>query len=343
MSRETLETLNTKTLIGYTEKRGKAWHWRADLQGAEPNHYEGPVPVEDVRRRLIDSWHPIETRLTHTALTEDGVISLESPSVKGYVRSDDHTEVSVVGIDRALHAYEEWLLENLEVITLTELKIASAIQVKNGAVMSVSLEMEDTFEVGSTGVQFRPWLAAITSLDASYATTYKQGNTNIVCDNTQHAFFAQRTPEVFKVRHTKNSHLRIEDARKALHLVELTAGQFDQQVRRLTSEPVSDAQFREFSKAWSAPTMPNPSDRSKTIASNKQTELLKLWKFDDRVAPWSGTAWGVVQAVNTYDQHIGTAKGGSRLERNTIKALSGGFEKLDAATYSLLQKTLVHA
>jgi hypothetical protein len=30
MSRETLTQLNTQTLIGYTSKRDRAWHYRAD-------------------------------------------------------------------------------------------------------------------------------------------------------------------------------------------------------------------------------------------------------------------------------------------------------------------------
>ena len=34
MSRETLAQLNTQTLIGYTSKRGQAWHYCADHQGA---------------------------------------------------------------------------------------------------------------------------------------------------------------------------------------------------------------------------------------------------------------------------------------------------------------------
>ena len=57
MSRETLTHLNTQTLIGYTSKRGQAWHYRADYQGAEPNHYEHAIPVADVRRRLF-CWSP---------------------------------------------------------------------------------------------------------------------------------------------------------------------------------------------------------------------------------------------------------------------------------------------
>ena len=33
MSRETLQHLNTNVLIGHTEQRGTAWHYRAEEQG----------------------------------------------------------------------------------------------------------------------------------------------------------------------------------------------------------------------------------------------------------------------------------------------------------------------
>ena len=53
MSRETLQHLNTNTLIGFTDKRGHAWHYREEHQGGESNHYPGPVPVNDILRRLF--------------------------------------------------------------------------------------------------------------------------------------------------------------------------------------------------------------------------------------------------------------------------------------------------
>jgi hypothetical protein len=55
MSKETLQHLNTNTLIGNTDARGHAWHYRAEQQGTETNHYPGPIPVADVQRRLF-SW-----------------------------------------------------------------------------------------------------------------------------------------------------------------------------------------------------------------------------------------------------------------------------------------------
>lgn len=57
MSRETSEWLNRNVLVGFTDKRGNAWHYKADDQGDEPNHYPGPVPVADVGR-VGPRWLP---------------------------------------------------------------------------------------------------------------------------------------------------------------------------------------------------------------------------------------------------------------------------------------------
>ena len=55
MSKETMEWLNSNILVGFTAERGNAWHYRADLQGTEPNHYEGAIPTDDILRRLF-AW-----------------------------------------------------------------------------------------------------------------------------------------------------------------------------------------------------------------------------------------------------------------------------------------------
>src|SRR3954466_6274520 len=62
MSNETLQHLNTNTLIGNTDARGHAWHYRAEEQGDETDHYPGPIPVVDVERRLF-SWEAVSRRV----------------------------------------------------------------------------------------------------------------------------------------------------------------------------------------------------------------------------------------------------------------------------------------
>ena len=78
MSQETSQWLNTRTLIGFTDKRGNAWHYRADEQGTEPNHYPLAIPTEDVRRRLF-GWTHAEGDVSATYLGANGFETISDP------------------------------------------------------------------------------------------------------------------------------------------------------------------------------------------------------------------------------------------------------------------------
>ena len=58
------------------------------------------------------------------------------------------------------------------------------------------------------------------------------------------------------------------------------------------------------------------------------------------VTPWKGTAFGVVQAVNTHAHHYATVRGATRPERNMVRAVSGGVDTLDIGTLATLNKVL---
>jgi len=64
-----------------------------------------------------------------------------------------------------------------------------------------------------------------------------------------------------------------------------------------------------------------------------------LYRSDPRVAPWAGTAHGVLQAVNTYEHHEGVVRG-ERAERNGLKTITGDFGRLDRTTWKTLTAIL---
>ena len=70
--------------------------------------------------------------------------------------------------------------------------------------------------------------------------------------------------------------------------------------------------------------------------------LNRLYRHDTRVAPWAGTAHGVLQAVNTYEHHENTVRGATRAERNMLRTVTGDFSALDRATWTTLQLALSH-
>jgi phage/plasmid-like protein (TIGR03299 family) len=366
MSRETLQWLNTQTLIGYTARRGTAWHYRAGEQGGEPNHYEGPVPVADVRRRLF-SWTAVEGEITATALTPHGVVQGSDPDRKAVMRSDTGAILGVFRRGYRPHQYEQWLVQAVETILDADLCIGSAGLLRGGAQAWVQVELADTLH-GAQGVAFRPFLTAATSLDGSLASTYLTGVQVVVCDNTLSAALGESGAQRIRVKHSSRSLGRITDVRQALGIVHRTADAFTTQLERLLAESVSDDRFRRFVDAWTSPTAPDAphssvpvastastaspgresgrdlaragagrvSGRSVTLARAKADDLWRLWRHDERVAPWAGTAYGVLAAVNTYTHHHATVRGATRAERNAGRVITGGHDTLDRHTLDVL-------
>jgi hypothetical protein len=80
--------------------------------------------------------------------------------------------------------------------------------------------------------------------------------------------------------------------------------------------------------------------RSLTMADKKRDTLNRLYRHDPRVAPWAGTAHGVLQAINTFEHYEATVRGASRSERNMLRTINGDFGQLDRATWNTLERVL---
>lgn len=361
MSRETSEWLNQNTLIGFTAKRGNAWHYRASDVGTTPaelyplanshlnagqlvatNHYKGAVPVADVNSRLF-GWDAVQVNLFADVAD---ILGVDGPKYKrvnkrvGWYRSDNLEELGFPSPGWTAHPYSQWLIETTEQITDGELDIASAGLLKGGAQAWVSYEVPDTITTPE-GVDFRPQLLATTSFDGSLATTYKRATTLVVCDNTLAAALGEAKDQQIKIMHSKYSHMKLIDARSALQIIHTSADLMSAEIKALCEQAVTEAEWSKFLDAY----VPVPEDkgRGKTMAENKRETLTNLWSHDQRVAPWRGTAFGVLQAANTWFHHAQVVRGATRPERNMDNMISGRTEKHDVAVLDTLHKVLTPA
>lgn len=360
MSAETSQWLNQNTLIGLTAQRGHAWHYRASDQGVEPNHYDGFVPVEDVERRLF-SWEPGERTVAvvlkgeHPGATvtypviENGVPVMysvvEIPDRKAITRDDTEDVLGIFSDGYAPHGYQQWLIENIGRLLSTgvdEVGIGSAGLLRNGAQAWVQVQVPEAIEVG--GTLLLPYLTAATSLDGSMATTYLTGSDVVVCDNTLSAAALTATSKI-KLRHSRNSTLRLGEARSELEIMFAAADEMVAAVDRLQNTPVTNEQFAKVREALD----PRPAaDKEGTSAparwDTRQGKLIDLWTKDERVTPWAGTAWGVLMAFNTYGQHEQTFRKtkltGSRAESNMVKNIQGKLEQADRKVLDALGAVL---
>ena len=352
MSQESSEWLNQNVLVGFTSKRGNAWHYRASDQGDEPNHYELAIPVEDVERRLF-YWEAKEFPVTITVPTNTsdvdiaGVDALTGAAYKhvpvgdykAIGRSDTNEVFRMFKTSYAIHQYREWLLHTVaNLIDDDELSVASAGLLQNGGVAWVSVELPENLETPQ-GFTIRPQLLATTSHNGTLATTFKQTATAVVCDNTL-SWGLQDAGQVSRTRHTTNSGFRLQSVREALDIVHVAGDEMMAEIERLSNIKVDNYQFdRIIKRLVPVPSLESSNQAGVTRAENKTERLRSLWTGDPRVAPWKGTALGVVQAWNTYGHHY-TGKAEKRAERNMVNALNGTTSKADKFVLDAVLETV---
>lgn len=337
MSKENTHWLNNNVLVGFTEKRGNAWHYRADAQGDESNHYDGAIPVADVIRRLFH-WEPVSCRMGYEVGKLLGAeADVWKPTSQGrqvIVRSDTLEELGVFKDSYNVHPYRQWLVERIHQIN-DKLQIGQAGLLRGGAVAWVSFEVPENFST-SVGVDFRPQLIATTSCNGSIATTYKRVSTIVVCDNTLSLALSERHGQVLKVRHSRHSDKALNA--KIIDAAELVSAEVEtvtQQLEGLAQWTVTEAEWSKFLDEYVP--MPEDKGRGRTQAENKRERLNTLWNNDVRVSPWRGTALGVLQAGNTWLHHESSVRNAShRAERNLTNALEGMTEKHDTNVLALL-------
>jgi len=355
MTREKLEDLAANTRVGFTLKRGNAWHYRVGDPNSARNHFEGAVPMESALE--LFAWDAVRCELFVKAPEgftpppveiEPGVFVdnpageyLLVPGRQAVMHNGTGTVFGVFMGGYDIHQYRDWLLQRVSNLLDDQLAIGSCGTLKLGAQAWVSVEVPENITTPE-GVVFRPNLLACTSHDGSLATTFKRVVTNVVCDNTLAAGLGE-VGQQLKIKHSRYSHLRLNEARDALALVYTIADDFAAEVAALTRLDVSDKAWSAFIEAHSPLVDEKGKEktgRSLTMATNERESLTQLWNHDNRVSPWHGTAFGVLQAVNTYTHHIQTVRNSPRPERNMSNAITGKTDALDKATVSELMKVL---
>ena len=336
MSTETSEWLNQNVLVGYTETRGNAWHYRASDQGEESNHYESAIPLEDVKRRLFH-WQaescPVFIKVGSTIDDATGIDDEGNPFKM--VQVEDRQAVVHGTTKKVFNIFKDGykthqfdtLLDMASNIIDDSINIGSAGLLKDGAIGWVSIEMPESIEVVE-GFSVRSHLILTTSHNGTLATTIKPVDTFVVCDNT-HVQAMSEDGAQFKARHSKYSNMKITNVKEALGFVHRLTESASVEVNRLVDWKVTDDQFKRIiANLCAIPNLEDSSQTAVTKAENRRSAIVNLYKEDSRVAPWAGTALGVLQAFNTYNHHFGgdVAK---RTERNMMNVLSGKTEQSD--------------
>lgn len=345
MSKHTNEYLHRNMRVGFGHR---AWWYKEAIEKALSiaSHYAGAVPLAEVRR-LFDTVKPVRSSVTHTYTDSEGNTQVVRDTRNaGVVNSVDGSIFGTFSNGSEWRSFSEDLLDNIRDLTSGSVDIGSCGLLDFGARAFLSLEIPETLHNDKTGISYRPRLLAATALDGSLATTYKRVNILPVCDNTLAIGLAENG-ETVKVKHTKNSGLRLATAAETLAILSTTADEIDSELVALVETPFTDEQFDAFLNEI-CPVTADSSKHAVTHAEKRRDAYLALWRNDNRVSPWRGTLFGALQADNTYRQHVAIRRGAGedgdrdamRAERNMTDVLTGKSMEADKATMVTLRRVL---
>lgn len=353
MSKHSAEYLHENERVGFGRK---AWWFSSVIEkalkaaGKPASHYTKAVPLAEVRR-LLGSVKVTSGQLFTTYTDANG----EKQSVQDTDRQVI-LNAATGDIFGVFKQGSEWpdhtrLVDSISALVggAGDLGIQTCGLLDFGARAYVSVGIPSDMTIEKVGITYRPNLIAAQALDGSLSETYMRTITVPLCDNTLSACLSESGDKI-KVKHTKNASLKIKDAREALDILAQTADTFSAEVIALSEMKVTDKK-RDAVLDVLIP-MPTEEGRGLTMATNKRDAILALLANDPRVSPWAGTGWGMVQAFNTYGQHVAIRRGAGkdesavnavRFDRNMRDVLTGKTQESDLLVVETLTKVLSNA
>jgi phage/plasmid-like protein (TIGR03299 family) len=336
-------------LIGNTAKRTVAGggYWMG--QGQVKASYEDAIPVGDVYSQLLD-WTPQEVPNANLIPVDLGDADLILGGMpyrvavredhKAIVRSDTKASLGVFK-----HGYDSSAYNRMVQFTQDALQghlpIWNAGLLRGGAQFFLTVGMDETMHDDKSGLDFLPYVMFHSSLDGSLANTWVPGSQIAQCDNQ---FAGMRKNAKDRIVRFKRSRFslsdeRIRDLRGALAVIELEAQATTDFIHTAVEVPLSRSQWIKVLDI-KVPLPPAENKAGYTRAQHLRQEIDALYQLSPMVEPWTGTAFGAVQAFNTYNNRNKPARGALKIERVFEQVLRGTLAEQDTNTVSALNRVL---
>lgn len=332
----------------------------ADTRGTTPfgQNYPGAIPFADAENLLTFPVISVPVTIQVPDTDKNGRAITKTVPVtdprgnarQAYYRPDTGTTLGIHGTGHTAHPYTDFLLRRVSNVLGDSLVIGGVSLLRGGAAAFVQIESPDEVNIG--GEAFRPFISAFTSLDGTLATTYGYGSMRLMCANMISGLIREaRKGANFKQKHTRHSlsNLNVENARQALEMINRETEIFATTVESLMAQKVTPTDWAAFLDVH----VPLPAvketkgggpGRGYTMAESKREDLSRLFYRDERIGTATGTAWGVLQADNTWRLWESQVKGSvARHERNVGDLLGGRIESGDRLALANLDTAMAVA
>lgn len=338
--------------IGGTAKRG-VYGGRWIGKGEVTREYEGSIPFGDIYGGLLN-WEPLEVpnaNLIPVTLDEsfDTIIDGQAykvsvrPEHKAIVRSDNHRSLGVFKNGYDSTGYKGLMQWTQNTLYGGMTNYATGL-LNGGTRFFTQFGLDETLHDGKSGLDFLPFVLFQSSLDGSLANSWSAGSLIAICDNMFAGIKASSAAagRQLKLKRSRYglSEARMQDLRSVLAVTELETQAMTDFLHATVDIEVSKPQFIKVLDELIPVAGEGASKAAVTKTSNRRDAVTALYHNSPMVEPWAGTAFGVIQAFNTYAHHGQSVRGATRVERVFDRVLRGDMAESDSQVVSALEKVL---
>jgi len=303
--------------------REKPWH------GLGVTLEEAPNSAEALRQSGLD-W-VVQPHKIYIANSLDDDKAL----VEGYVGNVRSSDQSLLGI--VSERYK--VVQNHEAFAFTDLLVGdgdvryeTAGSLRGGRQVWMLARMNRSMSL--LGDAFEPYLCFVNSHDGTGAVRVLMTPIRIVCQNTLNIALrgAQRS---WSTPHVGDISARLAAAQNTLELADRYIIRLEKEADILAQTPVSAARFDEILESL-FPVDAQATPRSKATTLAQREGVQRAYGADD-LQRFSGTGWGVVNAVSDFVGHTTPRRQTNTFKANRWAKLAAGDTLIDQAYELVLQ------
>jgi phage/plasmid-like protein (TIGR03299 family) len=303
--------------------REKPWH------GLGVTLDEAPNSAEALRQSGLD-WVVQPHKIYIANSTDD-----DKALVEGYVGNVRSSDQSLLGI--VSERYK--VVQNHEAFAFTDLLVGdgdvryeTAGSLRNGRQVWMLARMNRSLSL--LGDAFDPYLCFVNSHDGTGAVRVLMTPIRIVCQNTLNIALrgAQRS---WSTPHVGDISARLAAAQNTLELADRYIIRLEKEADILAQTPVSAARFDEILESL-FPVDAQATPRSKATTLAQREGVQRAYGADD-LQRFSGTGWGVVNAVSDFVGHTTPRRQTNTFKANRWAKLAAGDTLIDQAYELVLQ------
>jgi len=209
--------------------------------------------------------------------------------------------------------------------------------IRSGKQFFMTIKLGDEFTFEGSGDKIDTYMVVASSHDGTMPLTVYITRTRVVCANTL-TWSLQGAKTSYRVKHTTNSRARVTDAREAIGLAWDGQDAFAKEIDRLMHTTLTTEQADKVIEKL----LPFDKEKDKpgliTVRTAKREQIADLYFGSPTVGEWSGTAYGMWNAVSEYEQWLAPSRGAiGSVDRNRNVATRNVFDPPAGLSSRVLQ------